>query len=59
MAGGEYISMRAQVELLDRLLVEEREAIRTDPERENAVLVLALASGITFLVGTRFGTAVF
>jgi vacuolar iron transporter family protein len=38
MAVGEYISMRAQVELLDRLLVEEREAIRADPEREHAVL---------------------
>jgi VIT1/CCC1 family predicted Fe2+/Mn2+ transporter len=33
MAVGEYISMRAQVELLERLLVEEREAIRTNPER--------------------------
>ena len=38
MAVGEYISMRAQVELLERLLVEEREAIRTNPEREHAVL---------------------
>jgi vacuolar iron transporter family protein len=37
-AGGEYISMRAQVELLERLLVEAREAIRTNPEREHAVL---------------------
>jgi vacuolar iron transporter family protein len=38
MAVGEYISMRAQVELLDRLLVDAREAIRADPEREHAVL---------------------
>ena len=38
MAVGEYISMRAQVELLERLLVEEREAIRTNPEREHEVL---------------------
>ena len=38
MAVGEYISMRAQVELLDRLLVDAREAIRADPEREHAIL---------------------
>lgn len=38
MAVGEYVSMRAQVELLERLLVEEREAIRTNPEREQALL---------------------
>ena len=38
MAVGEYISMRAQVELLERLLEEEREAIRTDPQRERAIL---------------------
>jgi vacuolar iron transporter family protein len=38
MAVGEYISMRAQVELLDRLLVDAREAIRTDPAREQEVL---------------------
>ncbi len=38
MAVGEYVSMRAQVELLERLLVEERAAIRADPERERAIL---------------------
>jgi vacuolar iron transporter family protein len=38
MAVGEYISMRAQVELLEWLLVEAREAIRTNPAREQAVL---------------------
>jgi len=38
MAVGEYISMRAQVELLERLLEEEREAIRTDPQRERTIL---------------------
>ena len=31
MAVGEYISMRAQVELLERLLTEEREAIARNP----------------------------
>jgi vacuolar iron transporter family protein len=38
MAVGEYVSVRAQVELLERLLVEERQAIRTNPERERALL---------------------
>jgi len=38
MAIGEYVSMRAQVELLERLLAEEREAIKADPERERAIL---------------------
>jgi vacuolar iron transporter family protein len=38
MAVGEYVSMRAQVELLQRLLAEQREAMRRDPARERAVL---------------------
>jgi vacuolar iron transporter family protein len=38
MAVGEYVSVRAQVELLERLLVEERQAIRANPERERALL---------------------
>lgn len=38
MAVGEYISMRAQVELLGRLLAEQREAISRNPERERAIL---------------------
>jgi vacuolar iron transporter family protein len=38
MAAGEYISMRAQVELLERLLAEQREAMSQDPARERAVL---------------------
>lgn len=38
MAVGEYISMRAQVELLERLLTEEREAIARNPQREAAIL---------------------
>ena len=38
MAVGEYISMRAQVELLERLLAEQREAMSQDPARERAVL---------------------
>jgi VIT1/CCC1 family predicted Fe2+/Mn2+ transporter len=42
MAVGEYISMRAQVELLERLLVEGREAIRTDPERERGLVQEAM-----------------
>jgi len=93
MAVGEYISMRAQVDLFERLLEEEREAIRTDPQRERAILqatlvpaggaaiaigallgkstkgrclrsamrqllVVALASGFTFLVGKFFGAAI-
>jgi VIT1/CCC1 family predicted Fe2+/Mn2+ transporter len=42
MAVGEYVSMRAQVELFERLLVEEREAIHADPERERSVLRAAM-----------------
>jgi vacuolar iron transporter family protein len=38
MAVGEYVSVRAQVALLERLLVEERQAIRANPERERALL---------------------
>jgi VIT1/CCC1 family predicted Fe2+/Mn2+ transporter len=38
MAVGEYVSMRAQVELLERLLEEERQAIRANPQRERAIL---------------------
>jgi len=38
MAVGEYISMRAQVELLERLLTEEREAIARNPDRQAAIL---------------------
>src|SRR4030095_7178132 len=34
MAVGEYISMRAQVELLERLLTEEREALARNPDRQ-------------------------
>jgi vacuolar iron transporter family protein len=36
MAAGEYISMRAQVELLERLLTEEREALARNPDRQAA-----------------------
>jgi|GraSoiStandDraft_38_1057308.scaffolds.fasta_scaffold170621_1 vacuolar iron transporter family protein len=42
MAVGEYISMRAQVELLERLLVEGREALRTDPEHERVLVQEAM-----------------
>src|SRR4029453_5126871 len=38
MAVGEYISMRAQVELLERLLTEEREALARNPDRQAAIL---------------------
>lgn len=38
MAIGEYISMRAQVELLERLLAEEQEAMQIRPEREREIL---------------------
>jgi vacuolar iron transporter family protein len=38
MAAGEYVSMRAQVELLERLLNDERQAMQADPERERAVI---------------------
>ncbi len=38
MAIGEWVSMRAQVELLERLLAEERAAIASDPARERAIL---------------------
>jgi vacuolar iron transporter family protein len=44
MAIGEYISMRAQVELLERLLAEAQQAMRTDPERERLVLRETLQS---------------
>jgi VIT1/CCC1 family predicted Fe2+/Mn2+ transporter len=42
MAIGEWVSMRAQVELLERLLGEERAAIEADPERERAILQNAM-----------------
>ena len=38
MAAGEYVSMRAQVELLERLLDEERRAMAEDPARERMVI---------------------
>ena len=38
MAVGEYVSMRAQVELLERLLVEEAERLRRNPEAVRAEL---------------------
>lgn len=38
MAVGEYVSMAAQVELLQSLLAEEREALRLDPEGERRTL---------------------
>jgi VIT1/CCC1 family predicted Fe2+/Mn2+ transporter len=38
MAAGEYVSMRAQVELLERLLDDERRAMIANPEREGAVI---------------------
>src|SRR5215813_8952734 len=42
MAVGEYVSMRAQVELLERLVGDEREAMRTAPERMRRILRDAL-----------------
>ena len=42
MAIGEWVSMRAQVELLERLLAEERAAIAADPGRERAILQNAM-----------------
>ncbi|HKC42370.1 MAG TPA: VIT1/CCC1 transporter family protein [Burkholderiales bacterium] len=42
MAIGEWVSMRAQVELLERLLTEERAAIAADPDRERAILQNAM-----------------
>ena len=38
MAVGEYISMRVQVELLERLLTAEREAIARNPDGQAAIL---------------------
>lgn len=38
MAVGEYVSMRAQEELLTRLLDDERKAMREDPGREREVI---------------------
>ena len=38
MAVGEYVSMRAQEELLTRLLDDERKAMQEDPRRERAVI---------------------
>jgi vacuolar iron transporter family protein len=38
MAVGEYVSMRAQVELLERLLLEEAEKLRHNPEAVRAEL---------------------
>ncbi len=38
MAAGEYVSMRAQVELLERLLEDERRALIAAPDRERAVI---------------------
>lgn len=38
MAVGEYVSMRAQEELLTRLLDDERQAMRDDPGRERDVI---------------------
>ncbi len=40
MAAGEYVSMRAQSELLERELAVEREAIRAQPEGERNELAL-------------------
>jgi vacuolar iron transporter family protein len=45
MGAGEYVSMRAQVELLERLLDEERRAMAEDPARERAVIRGALERG--------------
>lgn len=42
MALGEYVSMRAQVDLLERLLKEEREALRLEPDRARKLLRDAL-----------------
>jgi len=42
MAVGEYVSMRAQVELLERLVGDEREAMRAAPERMRRILRDAL-----------------
>src|ERR1700675_1455434 len=38
MAVGEYVSMRAQEELLTRLLDDERKAMQEDPRREREVI---------------------
>ena len=38
MAVGEYVSMRAQEELLTRLLDDERKAMQADPEGERSVI---------------------
>ncbi len=47
MAVGEYISMRGQVELLESVLVEEREELRSDPERAKSELRdIMLADGL-------------
>jgi VIT1/CCC1 family predicted Fe2+/Mn2+ transporter len=42
MAVGEYVSMRAQEELLTRLLDDERKAMREDPQREREVIRVTL-----------------
>jgi len=54
MAAGEYVSMRAQVELLERLLEEERQAMAQDPARERAVIRGTLErSGFTPAIAER------
>lgn len=50
MAVGEYVSMRAQEELLTRLLDDERTAMQDDPGREREVIRATL-------VKHGFGTA--
>src|SRR5262245_22395466 len=54
MAAGEYVSMRAQVELLQRLVEEERQAMAQDPARERAVIRGTLErSGFTPAIAER------
>jgi len=60
MAIGEWVSMRAQVELLERLLTEERAAIAADPERERAILQNAMErAGFDEAACTRAATGLF
>ena len=60
MAVGEYVSMAAQVELLQRLLSDYRDHLRRAPERarQELVLVLVVAAAATWGAGRLFNVTV-
>src|SRR5438445_3114808 len=54
MAVGEYISMRAQVELLERLLLEEAKHLQANPEGARAELESSIQrAGVSWRTPTR------